>query len=169
MKIERLDLIAFGHLTNVSLDLSADPYQFHLIAGENESGKSTTMRAIRSWLYGFDVQTRDNYIHQNRNLRVGGVVSADGSSLACIRRKRNKDSLVCGDNPEKTLPDSAIADYLAGVDKQTFVTQFALDHRELTRGGQSILAGQGELGELLFAAGAGLDHGFDPRLLSCST
>ena len=160
MRIERLDLIAFGHLTDVTLDLSAAPYRFHLIVGENESGKSTTMRAIRSWLFGFDVQTQDDYVHNKRDLRVGGVLAEDASGdsrvMASIRRKRNKDSLLDGNDPEQVLPNTAIGDFLGGVDKTTFTTQFALDHGELTRGGKSILQGHGELGELLFAAGAGL-------------
>ncbi len=42
------------------------------------------------------------------------------------------------------------------MDKDTFEALFGIDHERLTQAGEEIRTGQGRLGELLFAAGAGL-------------
>jgi len=73
MIIERLDLIAHGRFNQVSLDLSAGPRRFHIVYGANESGKSTTLRAIGDLLFGYPTQSFDAYRFQYRDLRVGGV------------------------------------------------------------------------------------------------
>ena len=156
MKIERLDLMAYGHLTDVKLDMSASPHQFHLIVGRNESGKSTSMRAINAWLFGFPGQTPDDYVHTMKKLRVGGIVSDGEETLHCIRRKGNRNTLLDGADGKTAIDDSRLQRMLGGIDAATFATQFAISHEELVSGGELILQGQGELGEMLFAAGAGL-------------
>ena len=59
MIISRLDLKAFGRFTNHSIDLSAGPRRLHLIYGPNESGKTTSLRAITSLLFGMEHRTDD--------------------------------------------------------------------------------------------------------------
>ena len=156
MNIDRLDLIAFGHLTDVSVDLSAGPNRFHMIVGKNESGKSTSMRAIDAWLYGFPVQTKDDYLHSMKKLRVGGVLRDEETVLHCIRKKGRKGTLLDGADGKTAIDENSLESMLAGVDQSTFGTQFLISHDELVDGGRMILQGEGELGELLFAAGAGL-------------
>ncbi len=156
MRIERLDLKAFGGFTDRQLDLSAGPHRFHLIVGPNESGKSTTLRAITALLYGFDHQTDDAYIHAPGNLRVGAcLVDDDGERVEVVRRKGTKRTLLEPDDKTE-VPESVLAAMLGGVSKESFMTRFGLSHDELVRGGQSIIDGQGDLGEILFAAGAGV-------------
>ena len=82
MIISRLDLRAFGCFTDVSLDLSAGPRRFHLIYGPNEAGKSTSLRAITSLLFGMPHITEDNYLHANPQMRVGGLlVDTSGTTV----------------------------------------------------------------------------------------
>lgn len=52
MKILRLDLLAFGPFSGESLPLHMGEHGFHLVYGPNEAGKSTSLRAIRQFLYG---------------------------------------------------------------------------------------------------------------------
>ncbi|KAA1259748.1 hypothetical protein LF1_22850 [Rubripirellula obstinata] len=156
MNIDRLDLIAFGHLTDVTVDLSAGPNRFHMIVGKNESGKSTSMRAIDAWLYGFPVQTKDDYLHPMKKLRVGGVIRDGENSLHCIRKKGRKGTVLDGADGKSAIDDANLESMLAGIDQATFGTQFLINHNELVDGGRMILQGEGELGEMLFAAGAGL-------------
>lgn len=156
MNIDRLDLIAYGHLTDVRIDLSAGPNRFHVIVGKNESGKSTSMRAIDAWLYGFPGQTTDDYVHPMKKLRVGGVLRDGNTLLHCIRRKGNRGTVLDGADGKTAIDDQRLLAMLGGVDRNTFGTQFLIDHDELVAGGQLILQGEGELGEALFAAGAGL-------------
>ena len=91
MRIERLDLTAFGNFTGRSLDLSGGPRRFHLVYGPNESGKSTSLRAITSLLFGMPYVGEDNYLHTNPQMRVGGVlVDASGHRIECVRRRGRK-------------------------------------------------------------------------------
>lgn len=158
MRIERLDLIAFGHFSEVSLDLSAGPRQFHLVYGPNESGKSTSLRAISALLFGMPHVADDSYLHPNSRLRVGGVLSDEhGRRLECVRRRGRKATLRDASDSE-AIDDTVLTSMLAGLDRETFARQYGLSHEELTAGGEAVLRGDGDLGELLFAAGAGLSR-----------
>lgn len=156
MIIERLDLIAFGRFTDQVLDLSAGPTRFHLIYGPNESGKSTSLRAIHALLFGIPHSSDDDFIHSYTAMRVGGrlVNSASGKAYECVRRKGKQKTLLTPDE-QQPLDPSLIAGMLRNVDGETFLKRFGLTHDELVAGGQAILEGEGELGEVLFAAGTG--------------
>ena len=155
MIIERLDLIAFGRFTDQVLDLSAGPTRFHLIYGPNESGKSTSLRAIHALLFGIPHTSDDDFIHPYAAMRVGGrlVNSVSGKAYECVRRKGKQKTLLSPD--EQPLDPNLIAGMLRNVDAETFLKRFGLTHEELVAGGQAILEGEGELGEVLFAAGTG--------------
>ena len=155
MIIERLDLLAFGKFTNVSLDFSATPKQFHLVYGPNESGKSTCLRAITSLLFGMEHRTTDNYLHNHAQMRVGGVFVDGDKSLHCIRRRGRKATLRASDDQE-IVDETILQSMLGGIDREAFLTRFGLTRTELVDGGAAILAGEGDLGEILFAAGAGI-------------
>ncbi|QDT12306.1 YhaN family protein [Planctomycetes bacterium K23_9] len=158
MIIQRLDLKAFGGFTDFSIDLSGGPNRFHIVYGPNESGKSTSLRAINSFLFGFPRSTDDNYLHPNTKLRVGGVLEDEqGQTLECVRKKGTKGTLRAAD--DKTVVDeSVLSELLGGVDRETFEHRFGLSHDELVRGGSQIIQGGGDLGSILFAAGAGVDR-----------
>ncbi len=156
MIIQRLDLQAFGRFTDVSLDLSAAPRRFHLIYGPNESGKTTSLRAITSLLFGMQHRTDDNYLHNNAQLRVGGLlVAADGTELECVRRRGRKATLRDAED-NQPIDEALMGAMLGGIDRETFLTRFGLSHQELVEGGTAIIAGEGDLGQILFAAGAGV-------------
>ena len=158
MIIQRLDLIAYGRFTDTLIDLSAGPRRFHIIYGPNESGKSTSLRAITSLLYGMTTRAEDNYLHANAKIRVGGVlVGPAGESLTCVRRRGKKGTLRESDD-STVIPDAKLEAMLGGVDREAFEHRFGLSHEELVQGGKAILEGEGDLGEILFAAGAGVSQ-----------
>lgn len=158
MIIERLDLRAFGQFTDVSLDLSAGPRRFHLIYGANESGKSTSLRAITSLMFGMSHVTEDNFLHNNASMRVGGVlVDEAGNRLECIRRRGRKATLRDAEDKE-VIDEASLEEMIGGISRETFKTRFGLSHDELVAGGASILKGEGDLGQILFAAGAGVSQ-----------
>lgn len=166
MRLERLDLIAFGGFTDRSLDLSAGPRRLHLVYGPNESGKSTTLRAITGLLYNIDAKTPDSYLHSMPSLRVGGRLCADdGTELECVRRKGTRNTLLTPAG--EALEETELARLLNGIDCETFERQFGLTHPRLVEGGHAISHGGGDLGEILFAAGAGLGrlNGVEQHLL----
>lgn len=153
MWLARLNLLAFGRFTNVKLELGPG---FHLIYGPNEAGKSTTLRAIRQLLFGFDERTDDNFLHQNPQLRIGGIIqNRQGDTLEIIRRKTRKDSLRAGDDTT-VIDEERWQSLLCGLDEETFKNRYGIDYERLIEGGREIATGTGDLGEILFATGSGV-------------
>ena len=158
MKFNELHLLAFGHFTDVKLDLGGGEEGLHIIVGDNEAGKSTALDAIRNLLYGIDPRSRYDFVHKYSKMRVGATLrNGDGAMIRCVRRKGNKDTLRDGDDRE-ALDESVLSSLLGGIDASLFSTLFGLNHVTLTEGGREILEGDGDLGQLLFAAGSGLTH-----------
>ena len=156
MRIDRLDLMRFGPFTGAALDLSGGSQGLHLVFGPNEAGKSSTLRALRCLLYGFPNSTSDNFLHKYDQLRIGGrLLLQGGRSLEFIRRKSKTNSLRAADD-QAVIDDDQLAGFLGGVDAEAFVTMFGIDHPTLVEAGKNIAKGSGRIGELLFAAGAGL-------------
>lgn len=154
MKFEALHLKAFGAFDDRNLDFSGGDAGFHLVYGPNEAGKSTTLRAITQFLYGIEARTADDFLHPMKNLRIGATLSNGPARLACYRRKGNKGTLLAEDE-KTTLDDDALAPFLAGVNEETFKNLFGLTHEQLVRGGEALVAGEGDVGQALFSAAAG--------------
>ena len=155
MKIDRLDLLRFGAVTDRSLDLSAGDHGLHVLHGGNEAGKSTTLRAVLALLFGVLPKSRDTFLHDGKDLRIGARISTpDGESFEVVRRKGLKKTLLQSDG--KTAFDEArFHSLLAGVGRDLYTDAFGLSHETLREGGEALLAGEGDLAELLFGAGVG--------------
>ncbi|MHB1559695.1 MAG: AAA family ATPase [Isosphaeraceae bacterium] len=156
MKLLTLDLRAVGPFTGTVLDLSAGQHGLHLVYGPNEAGKTSALRALSYLLFSFPTRSADNFVHPNDQIRVGGRLRhSDGGALEFLRRRGNRNTLR-GSDDSSIIPDERLARFLGGMSLDTFEVMFGIDHERLTRAGEEIRTGQGQLGELLFAAGAGL-------------
>jgi uncharacterized protein YhaN len=156
MRILRVDLTRFGRFTDATVDLSAGHYGLHLIAGNNEAGKSTFLRALSAWLFGIPIRSSDDFVHRYDQMRVGGVLQhRDGRSLHCVRRKANKRTLRGGDD-ESDADEPFFLSILNGLDEASFSSRFGLSYEALVKGGLDIVQGNGELGQVLFASASGL-------------
>ncbi len=152
MRIARLELKAFGRFTDRTLELGSG---LHIVHGPNEAGKSTTLRALKAWLFGFPERTHDNFLHANDQLLVGGCLrTEDGRELAFYRRKKRKGDILGPDGVP--LPADALAGFLPMAEQAVFESLYGLSHEDLIRGGEDILAQKGEVGQALFSAGAGI-------------
>lgn len=163
MRFSKLYLKAYGPFTERVIDFEIPGASLHILYGPNEAGKSSLLRAIHAFLFGIPERTRDNFIHDNAALRVGGVLTDDaGQQFMAMRRKARKQSLhewsgMVGTNSEgATLADNSIFQLLSGLEEAQFSRLFGIDRDELVNGGLAILEGQGDVGESLFEAGAGL-------------
>ncbi|MFC1552555.1 AAA family ATPase [Candidatus Latescibacterota bacterium] len=156
MRIQKIYLDAFGLFTDCVKDLSGGNEGLHIIYGPNEAGKSTALRAITQLFFGIPSQPQDNFLHPNNSLRIGASISDGSLSLEFNRRKGNKKTLLNRDNDD-VLEDSELDTFLGGLDEVTFTTLFGLNHLGLIDGGKAIVDGQGNVGETLFAASAGLN------------
>jgi uncharacterized protein YhaN len=154
MKIRRLLLKAYGPFSDRELDFASSLPGLHIVHGPNEAGKSSALRALQALLFGFPPRTGDNFLHAYDQLLVGGcLLRADGRELCFFRRKKNKNDLF--DAKDQPLSADTLVPFLQGVGKDIFSSQFGIDHETLVRGGQGILQQEGEIGQALFAAGAG--------------
>uniref|UniRef100_UPI004055AF6E AAA family ATPase n=1 Tax=Candidatus Electrothrix sp. TaxID=2170559 RepID=UPI004055AF6E len=156
MRIDRLDLLAYGPFTEQSLDLSAGNAGLHLIYGDNEAGKSTSLRALIDWLFGIEARTRNNFLHSNAQLRIGGQLRLeDGSTIEFTRKKGNKNTLLdYGTN--EALDDNVLIPFLpANIDETLFTKLWGIDHERLIAGGRELLDQSGDLGQALFSAAVG--------------
>ena len=152
MRISRLELKAFGRFTDNTLHLGPG---LHIVHGPNEAGKSTTLRALKAWLFGFPERTTDNFLHANDQLSVGGCLeSEDGRELAFYRRKKRKADIL--DPQGNPLAAETLAAFLPITEQAVFESLYGLTHEDLIKGGKDILAQKGEVGQALFSAGAGI-------------
>ncbi len=155
MRIKRLDLIAFGPFTDQTLTFDSKGPGLTVIFGPNEAGKSSSLRGLKSLLYGIPERTSDNFLHPNDQLLLGGsLVTANGEEITFRRRKRRKRSLF--DQKDNPLDPEALAPFVRGITLDEFETLYGIDHEALVRGGMDILEQKGELGQALFSAGAGI-------------
>ena len=126
MRIERLDLKAFGCFSNVAIDFTAAEHGLFLLFGPNEAGKSIALEGLRRWLYGFDRNVALEFKHKRAKQRVGGIVSANGQRLCCYRKRGNANTLV--DDADKPIGDDGLRPFLQGIDEKRFSTIFGINH-----------------------------------------
>lgn len=153
MRIERLDLTAYGAFDGHSLD-GLGAAGVHLVYGPNEAGKSTALSALDQLLYGIHHNSRYAFRHGTRTRLGARLSAADGAAIEIVRRKKRKDDLVDGDGDP--LGEEALAPFLGGVGRKTFTTEFALNSDELRKGGELLASGEGDMAQLLAAARSGM-------------
>jgi uncharacterized protein YhaN len=157
MRLRRLDLIRYGHFTDFTIDFGArreTEIDLHIIYGPNEAGKSTSFEGFLDLLFGIPNRSRYNFLHDYENMRIGGALDIGGETVELIRIKKSKNDLI---NPAgETVPSGILASGLRGIDRDQYRAMFSLDDDTIEAGGDDILASQGDLGELLFSAAAGL-------------
>lgn len=159
MRLRRLDLTRYGKFTDRSIDFGertdGQP-DLHIIYGPNEAGKSTAFAAFLDLLFGIGSQSPFNFLHPYPTMRIGAALDIAGEIREFARLKRPQNSLV--DGGDRSVPEAAIRGELGGIERDAYRTMFSLDDETLEKGGESILASKGDLGQLLFSASAGLSH-----------
>ncbi len=154
MRIKRLSLLAFGAFDNREL-VFADPGALDVVYGPNEAGKSTSLRAVTSALFGIDAHTKDAFRHDMPDLRIGAtLLGAADESFAFVRRKGKKGNTLLDDDG-KSLDEALLGRWLGGATRELFESTYGLDHGRLREGAEALLAGEGDLGETLFGASLG--------------
>lgn len=156
MKINKLNLIAYGHFTNKELVLDAED-RLHLVFGPNEAGKSTALRALSRFFFGFEHKSSDAFLHRNKHLAVGvQLVLPDGETLELTRWKRRKNDLV--DETNQPVDPGFMTRIMSGMNQEMFASLFGISHNTLRLGGNDLLRSGGHLGRTLFAAASGIMH-----------
>ncbi|NCO86211.1 MAG: AAA family ATPase [Rhodobacterales bacterium] len=158
MRLNRLDLTRFGRFTDRALtfappDAPGGP-DLHIVYGPNEAGKSTAFAAWLDLLFGIPPRTRHDFLHPGPTLRIGAQLDLGDRVIEVARVKKTAGSLL--DGADMPLPEALLQAALGGIGRDGYKAMFSLDDETLEEGGDSILASKGDLGEMLFAASAGL-------------
>lgn len=159
MRLRRLDLTRYGKFTESSIDFGErreGESDLHIIYGPNEAGKSTVFAAFLDLLFGIGPQSPFDFLHPYSTMRIGAALDFGADTREFARIKRPQNSLLDGD--DRSLPEAAIRGELGGIERDAYRIMFSLDDETLEKGGESILASKGDLGQLLFSASAGLWH-----------
>lgn len=157
MRFIRLHLKAYGPFTDQVVDLSEGEFGLHVVYGDNEAGKSSSLRAITDLLFGIPMQTSDDFVHPYKKLRIGAELRhSDGTELGICRRKARKS--LYDQTDSRLLEESELRKFVGQVDRELFHLMFGIDHERLRMGGAEIVQGEGRIGEMLFSAGSGIAH-----------
>jgi uncharacterized protein YhaN len=156
MRFAAIHLPAYGPFTDASLDLREGAGRLEVVYGPNEAGKSSLLRAICDFLFGIHPQTRDDFLHAYGSLRIRASIERDGNRLECVRRKANTKSLRAADDDE-VVPEELLRSFVPIESRDIFQTMFGLDAERLQQGGEELLKGQSQFGQLLFSAAAGIE------------
>src|SRR5215471_12154648 len=118
MRIVALHLRAYGHFSGHSLKFGPEP-GLHLVYGNNEAGKSTTLRALSSVLFGYPHEVVDGFKHDAKDIALGiDVLATEGRQLSFVRKRRGRHTLTAADG--SALDEGTIASFLGGVSRDVF-------------------------------------------------
>ncbi|RVA59114.1 hypothetical protein EN933_00130 [Mesorhizobium sp. M7A.F.Ca.US.001.01.1.1] len=157
MRIRRLDLTRYGKFTDHTIDFgerTKDTPDLHIVYGPNEAGKSTALAGVLDLLFGIEMRSPYGFLHSHPSMRLGAALDLTTGEREIVRIKRPQNSLLDAD--DQPISEAVLRGDLGGIDRESYRTMFSLDDDTLEAGGESILASEGDLGELLFSASAGL-------------
>lgn len=148
MRFTSLRMCPFGTFTDFELTFSQDT-GLHLVYGTNGAGKSTTLEALRSVLYGMAQRRK---VHAAAELRIGARIEREnGDSLDYLRRTSPKTPL-WNATDDAPIPTEELTPFLGNIERDRFEMLFGLDHETMVQGGRDLLEGKGEIGRALFGA-----------------
>lgn len=155
MRLRRLDLTRYGRFTDDKIDFGeAGGTDLHIVFGPNEAGKTTVFNAYLDLLYGIKPNSPYGFKHPYSTMQIGAALEFGGIARQFVRLKRQTNSLF--DANGEPIAEAAIAQELGAVTRSSYQEMFSLDDETLEEGGENISRSKGNLGELLFAATAGL-------------
>lgn len=151
MRIVEANIFGFGKWKQTTIDLSGA--SFVVIAGQNESGKSTLRQFMLFILFGMPPKQRTQFLPKTGG-EMGGTLkiqTIDGDTFTIERiHDRNKAQATCYDQNGEEHGEAWLKERLNGVDAQTFADIFSFDSISLQRL-QHIK--QTDIGEVLLGVG----------------
>lgn len=156
MRISRFCINKFGKFSNYQMHLPVLARDFFLIYGDNEAGKSTLLKAITQFLYGFD--------QFDLAPRVSGCLEKDnGESISFLRKKKSGRSLLRDLEDQRNLSPGELTSFIGTVEEKYYKILYGIDHQTLHNSKDNIL--QGDFERIFFEVGGGLNN---VRLISAS-
>ena len=159
MRLNQLDLTAYGHFSAATLTLPeprAGAPDLHIVYGPNEAGKSTLLSAWLDLLFGFPKKPKYAFRHDTRALRVGAELRDNVGRVYSLARVPSNQNTLLDAATDQPVAASVMESLLGGVDRAAYGTMFSLNDQTLVEGSKGIMASEGDLGQLLFQGTAGL-------------
>jgi uncharacterized protein YhaN len=157
MRLNQFDLTRYGKFTDLSLPFAAPEAgkpDLHIIYGPNEAGKSTLLSGWLDLLFQIPTRSDMSFLHPYASMQLGATLEIDGGQHQLVRIKKPNNSLL--DVQGAPVAEALLQGGLRGLDRAAYAAMFSLNGQTLDAGGESILASEGDLGQLLFQASAGL-------------
>jgi len=154
MRIESLRIERYGAFEEKTLDF-APTAPLTLVYGPNEAGKSTSLAAVKDFLFGIPERTPKTVLYGAEGLRLTASLRLSDGGLLTLRRRKGRGRTLTDSNGNP-VEEAQLARLLGGIAKDRFETFFALDHHGLRSGGADLLTAEGEIGRLIIEAGGGL-------------
>ncbi|RLS23698.1 MAG: hypothetical protein DWH70_08905 [Planctomycetota bacterium] len=155
MKFSKIRFENIGPFDNTTLNFSTGNPGLHIVYGSNEAGKSSALKYIEWFLFGIPQQNDDNFKHKFGDFLIESNIIDNNSKTHLLKRRKTPigRTILDSNNLDAT---PLLEPMLGGLVRETFSMQFGISHAQLRSGGREVLEGEGELGTMIFEAGAGL-------------
>ncbi len=155
MRLDSLHLQLYGSLADARLEFGKG---LTVVYGLNEAGKSTLLSAYADLLCGIPLQTPMAFLAHRSKLRIQADVMMDGgSTIKVVRTSKNAPNDLLNFATSEPVAEEVRRAMTQGLDHNSLMTRFGLDHDRLTAGGRELMKGQGGLAAIVFEARSGSD------------
>ena len=147
MRFNSINFKSIGPFDNTILEFPEEA-RLAIVEGPNEAGKTSALKQMLGFMFGFDLKSGDNFKHDYENHAVhGSIKGVTGKAYENVTRKRGRNSLT-GTTESELFPE--------GLDKEKFLKLFAINQHGLREGAAELFKGDSDLRSLLFDAMTGL-------------
>jgi len=147
MKFLSIHFDRVGPFRNTRINFQPNK-NLHLVHGPNEAGKTSALKQLLGFLFGFEAQSGDDFLFDYRHHRVFAHLIDQQGTKREVSRKRGKGT---------TLDGATQADLIPGdLTKERFLELFAIDREKLKKGSDELFGGKTTLSDLLFQSLTGL-------------
>jgi len=157
LRLAHLCLERFGPFERLDLPLDPRPGCVNVVVAPNGFGKSVLRSAVGSLLFGIPNRTPMGFRHGTEGMRItADVVTVPDGPSRLVRRKGHGNTLSLADGTP--VPPDVCSRLIGGADRAVFDELFGLDTALLRSGGQELIQSRGRIGQVLFAAGGGMER-----------
>jgi uncharacterized protein YhaN len=157
LRLAHLCLERFGPFERLDLPLDPRPGCVNVVVAPNGFGKSVLRSAVGSLLFGIPNRTPMGFRHGTEGMRItADVVTVPNGPLRLVRRKGHGNTLSLADGT--SVPPDEYSRLIGGANRAVFDELFGLDTALLRSGGQELIQSRGRIGQVLFAAGGGMER-----------
>ncbi len=148
MRFQSIRFEKVGPFENTVLEFQSK-VGLHLIHGPNEAGKTSALKQMMGFLFGFDAQSGDDFLFHHKFAKVqASVVTMGGEQKDGVVRDRARKVSLAGANEQDLHP--------ANMGKVDFGNLFAIDQMRLRGGSDALFSGKSDLQTILFESMTGL-------------